>query len=86
MLKSITVQTFIPENRKILLELELPLDTHTGATEIMVVFPTQVQVEPVKSEIDDETWAMLLDLPNVASFSGPSDLADRHDDYLYGEL
>ena len=85
MLKTVTIRTTIPESRKVYLELELPIDTPLGEADFVIVFPTQETPLPEPADIE-AGYQLLLTMPERAGFSDVSDLADRHDDYLYGNL
>ncbi len=80
----VIIRTFVPDSRIIYVELQLPDDVPVGYSEVSVAVLSATPIpEPV---IPNEVWEQFLRLPDLAFTGGPTDLADRHDDYLYDEL
>ena len=82
MYTTLTVESNVTQERK--LEIYLPDDAPLGKVTIIMTFTPDVLDDD--SEPDESAWELLKELHTIAFSGGPSDLADRHDDYLYGEI
>lgn len=82
MYTTLTIESDVTQERK--LEIQLPDDAPLGKVSITVIFiPDELNDD---SEPDESVWHRLLTMPDRLAAFGPVDLADRHDDYLYGDL
>lgn len=85
MLRTFTVHTTISDDRTV--EIILPSDMPAGDVELVVVVaPHQRLATPIITPSLEQGRKLLLAMAEHPAESGLGDLADRHDDYLYGDL
>lgn len=80
---TITVRVDIPESRCIVIDLPDDFPLGNATVTVTVFIPDQLDNDTEPNEAD---WNRLLTMPDRIDASGPVDLADRHDDYLYGPI
>ena len=80
---TITVRVDIPQSRCIVIDLPDDFPLGNATVTVTVFIPDELDNDTEPNEAD---WNRLLTMPDRIDASGPVDLADRHDDYLYGPI
>ena len=80
---TITVRVDIPQSRCIVIDLPDDFPLGNATVTVTVFIPDQLDNDTEPNEAD---WNRLLTMPDRIDASGPVDIADRHDDYLYGPI
>ena len=80
---TITVRVDIPQSRCIVIDLPDDFPLGNATVTVTVFIPDELDND---TEPDEADWELLRSLPDLATSGGPTDLADRHDDYLYGPI
>ena len=80
---TITVRVDIPQSRCIVIDLPDDFPLGNATVTVTVFIPDELDNDTEPNEAD---WNRLLTMPDRIDASGPVDIADRHDDYLYGPI